>query len=52
MKPVTQKGKNVTQFEELLRTEFESKLEALRKRRSAAQTSLFDTKAGGELGLD
>jgi len=52
MKPVTQKGKNVTQFEELLRTEFESKWEALRKRRSAAQTSLFDTKAGGELGLD
>lgn len=52
MKPVTQKGRNVTQFEGLLRTEFESKWEALRKRRGAAQTPLFDTKAGGELGFD
>lgn len=51
MKPVTQKGKNVTQFEELLRAEFESKWEAHRKRRGAAQTSLFTAKSGGELGL-
>jgi hypothetical protein len=42
----------VKQFEELLQTEFESKWEAHRKRRGAAQTSLFDTKSGGELGLD
>lgn len=52
MKPVTQKGKNVTQFEDLLRAEFESKWEAHRKRRGAAQTSLFTTKSGGELGLE
>jgi hypothetical protein len=49
MKPVTQKGKNVKQFEELLRTEFESKWEAHHKRRGASQTSLFTTK--DDLGL-
>ena len=49
MKPVTQKGKNVTQFEELLRAEFESKWEAHRKRRGAAQTSFFT--ANDDLGL-
>jgi len=52
IKQVMQKAKNVAQFEELLRTEFESKWEALRKRRGAAQTSLFDTSAPGGLGLD
>ena len=52
MKSVRAKGGNVKQFEELLQTEFESKWEAHRKRRGAAQTSLFDTKSGGELGLD
>ena len=51
MKPVTQKGKNVTQFEELLRAEFESKWEALRKRRSAAQTSLFNPAPSDGLNL-
>lgn len=52
MKSVTQKGKNVTQFEELLRAEFESKWEALRKRGGASQTTLFNTGATGGLGLD
>ena len=52
MNPVTQKGKNVAQFEELLRTEFESKWEALRKRRSSTQTSLFDSGPSGGLELD
>ena len=51
MKPVTQKGKNVTQFEELLRTEFESKWEAHRKRRGASQTSLFNTGPSDGLNL-
>ncbi len=52
IKTVAKKGGNVTQFEELLRTEFESKWEALRKRRGTAQTSLFATRPAGELGLD
>jgi hypothetical protein len=52
MKPVTGKGKNVSQFEELLRAEFESKWEALRKRRSSTQTSLFDSGPSGGLELD
>ena len=50
MKPVTRKGKNVTEFEELLRAEFESKWEALRKGRGVAQASLFD--AGPSDGLN
>jgi len=49
MKPVTRKAKNVTQFEELLWAEFESKWEALRKGRGVAQASLFD--AGPSDGL-
>ncbi len=51
MKPVTQKGKNVTQFEELLRTELESKWEAHRKRRGASQTSLFNPGPSDGLNL-
>ena len=51
MKPVTQKGKNVTQFEELLRTEFESKWEAHRKRRGESQTSLFNPGPSDGLNL-
>ena len=51
VKPVTRKGKNVTEFEELLRAEFESKWEALRKGRSAAQASLFDTGPNDSLNL-
>ena len=41
LKPVAAKASNVKQFEELLRSEFESKWEALRKRRGTSQTSLF-----------
>lgn len=43
MKSVTAKGSNVKQFEDLLRTEFESKWEALRKQRGVSQGSLFNT---------
>jgi hypothetical protein len=42
LKSVTAKGTNVKQFEELLRAEFESKWETLRKRRSISQETLFD----------
>jgi len=41
----------VKQFEELLRSEFESKWEALRERRGNAQTSLFDAGPGNGLKL-
>jgi hypothetical protein len=51
MKLVAGKGKNVKQFEELLRTEFESKWEALRKRHGASQTPLFDLGQSGGLNL-
>jgi hypothetical protein len=50
-KQVTHKGKNVTQFEELLRAEFESKWKALRKRHGTTQTSLFDTGPSDGLNL-
>lgn len=49
LKAVAGKGKNVRQFEELLRAEFESKWAALRQRPAAAQTSLFG--AGPHDGL-
>lgn len=42
LKSVTSKGSNVKKFEELLRTEFESKWEALRKQRGMSQASLFN----------
>ena len=51
MKPVTQKGKNVTQFEELLRAEFEFKWEAHRKRRGESQSSLFNPGPSDGLNL-
>ena len=51
MKLVAGKGKNVKQFEELLRTEFESKWEALRARRGPPQKSLFDLAPSGGLNL-
>ena len=51
MTPVARKGKNVKQFEELLRTEFESKWEALRKLRGAPQKSLFDLAPSDGLNL-
>jgi hypothetical protein len=51
LKSVTHKGSNVKQFEELLRTEFESKWEALRKRHGASQESLFDVPPTDGLNL-
>jgi len=52
IKSVAAKGPNVRQFEELLRTEFESKWEALRKQRGVSQSTLFDSasKEGFKLG--
>ena len=52
LKPVAARNAGVKQFEELLRTEFESKWEALRKRRGAAQTNLFNTSVPGGFYLD
>ena len=49
LEPVAQKLKNVAQFEELLRAEFESKWEAVRKGRRQSQATLFDP--GSEDGL-
>ena len=51
IRPVPHKSPGVKQFEELLRTEFEAKWEALRKRRGATQTSLFDTGPSDGLNL-
>ena len=52
LKTVKHKGPNVKQFEELLRTEFESKWAALRNGRAATQKNLLDTRPSGELGFD
>ena len=52
MKTVAARSLGVKLFEELLRAEFESKWEALRKRRGNAQTSLFDIGTKDGLGLD
>ena len=51
VKPVAQNGRNVTQFEASLLAEFESKWEALRKRRRASQTSRFDPRSNDGLKL-
>jgi len=51
LKSVNHKGPNVKQFEELLRTEFESKWEALRKQRGVSQASLFGGTTTGDLEL-
>ena len=51
LKSVAAKGSNVKQFEELLRAEFESKWEALRKRRGTSQKSLFPLGPSGGLNL-
>ncbi|MCU0784174.1 MAG: hypothetical protein MUF81_09055 [Verrucomicrobia bacterium] len=45
------KSPGVKQFEELLRAEFESKWEAVRKRRGASQTSLFNSGPTDQLHL-
>lgn len=51
LKPVAARSTGVKHFEELLRCEFESKWEALRKRRGAAQTNLFNTSTDNGLNL-
>lgn len=51
MKSVAARSPGVKLFEELLRTEFESKWAALRQRRGNAQTSLFDTGPSDGLNL-
>jgi hypothetical protein len=43
LKTVKAKGENVTRFEDLLRAEFESKWETMRRDRGAAQAFLFDS---------
>ena len=51
IKSVMKKYEGVNRFESLLRTEFESKWEELRRLRRASQQALFDTGVGGDLGL-
>jgi len=51
LKSVAEKAPNVTQFEELLHAEFESKWEALRKPRGVSQPSLFDPGPSDGLNL-
>jgi hypothetical protein len=52
LKAVAGKGRNVKQFEELLRTKFESKWEALRVQRRTSQSSLFSDSTPGTLPFD
>ena len=51
LKSVAAKAVNVTRFEELLRTEFESKWAAIRKHLSVSQASLFNPGATDGLNL-
>ena len=51
LKSVAGKGRNVKQFEELLRAEFESKWAALRQQRGVSQSSLFDSGPSDGLNL-
>jgi hypothetical protein len=51
IKSVTKKYEGVNRFETLLRTEFESKWDDLRKLRGASQESLFKTGLKDELNL-
>lgn len=51
IKSVTKKYEGVNRFESLLRTEFESKWDDLRKLRGASQESLFKTGLKDELNL-
>jgi hypothetical protein len=51
VKPVAARSSGVKQYEELLRSEFESKWEALSKRRGQAQKSLFDPGPADGLNL-
>ena len=51
IKSVAKKYENVDRYENLLRSEFESKWDELRKLRRSSQESLFKTGLGGELNL-
>ena len=51
IKPVSHKSPGVKHFEELLRAEFESKWEALRKQRGVSQATLFDSGSKGDFKL-
>lgn len=51
LNPVAKKSPNVRQFENLLRAEFESKWEALRKSRRPSQQSLLDPPSDNGLNL-
>lgn len=51
IKSITKKCEGVDRLESLLRTEFESKWEELRRLRRSSQQGLFETRAAGELNL-
>jgi hypothetical protein len=51
IKSVTKKYEGVNRFDNLLRSEFESNWEELRKLRGSSQRGLFETGLGGELSL-
>src|SRR5262249_28440046 len=51
IKPVSKKYDGVQRYENLLRSEFESKWEELRKLRGSSQRGLFETGLGGELSF-
>ena len=51
IKAVTKKYAGVNRFDNLLRSEFESKWAELRKLRGSSQRGLFETGLGGELSL-
>jgi hypothetical protein len=51
IKSVTRKYEGVNRFDNLLRSEFESKWEELRKLRGSSQRGLFETGLGGELSF-
>jgi hypothetical protein len=51
IKPVSKKYDGVQRYENLLRSEFESKWEELRKLRGSSQRGLFETGLAGELSL-
>jgi hypothetical protein len=51
IKPITKEQEGVHRFENLLRSEFESKWEELRKLRGSSHQSLFDTELTDQLRL-
>ena len=51
IKSVTKKYEGVNRFDKLLRSEFESKWEELRKLRGSSQQGLFEAGLGDQLSL-